>query len=696
MRRFLAFVVALLLMPLAAPAYADEIPATFTFGGAGWGHGVGMSQYGALGMAREGKSEQEILQYFYPGTVLMPVKDDAVVRVNLLFQAKTATIRLAGAEGAQMQIFAGDNPALDAAALGTLTGVQTLNVTNDGANLALSVTSTEVSTRIPAGTTFTIRWSGTRYLPGVDSWARIGTTAAAPLYRYGQLVVRSTQVGSAFAFNLSNDVRIHDEYLKGIAEMPSSWPAAALKAQAIAARSFALNRFGTGRINSTCFCHMYDSQKDQRFAGYAKEAEATWGAKWVAAVAETATDEVSGVAITNAGAPIAAYFFSSSGGRTQEMSEVWGGKAPWLVSVPDPWSVDPAINPSYATWVRTVPQATMATAFRLPDVVSVSFPTRTVGGGIKSAVAVSSTGQSATLTGEIFRSRTGLPSTYLGRAVSRIDSPDIATLAVTVAKIAQPSSKSAVLADDGQSDIITAVAGSSLAGSLSAPLFFLHKKKMPASTLAELKARKIKQVTVVGTREIAPDSIIAQLRRNGISAQRIASSSYTATAAVIAKARTGAPILVSSQDPELAAAVTGVARRDDRPIFFVSTSGPTPTTLSALAAMTGRTLTVVGRTSSIPDAWVSRLSSVIPVDDRRGEEIAALSTVLADDPVRILIASTASEALVASALNQSVLITTPTELANAAAQWIAGRSLAQITVVGSGVSPEVLELLKRN
>ena len=696
MRRFLSLLLAFAISFTALPAHAAEIPETFTFAGAGWGHGVGMSQYGAYGMAREGKTEQEIVQYFYPGTTVLPVKDDAILRVNLLFQATKATIRLSGAEGAQMQIFAGDNPALDAAAVGSVVGNQTLNVINDGANLALSVTSSEISTRIPSGTTFTIRWSGTRYLPGVDGWARIGTTASAPLYRYGQLVLKSTKVGSGFAFNLSNDVRIHDEYLKGIAEMPSSWPAAALKAQALSARSFALNRYGTGKLNSTCFCHVYDSQKDQRFAGYAKEAEANWGAKWVAAVTETATDESNGLAITNAGAPIAAYFFSSSGGRTQEISEVWGSKVPWLVSVPDPWSVDPTINPSYASWIRTVSQAVMAKAFNLPDVVSVSFPTRTVGGGIKSAIATSSTGQTATLTGEVFRSRTALPSTYLGRSVARITAPDAAQLATAVAKIAQPTGTTAVLADDGATDIITAVAASSLAGSLQQPLFFLHKKKLPGATLNELKLRKIAIVNVVGTREIVPDAVLRTLQKNGIKVKRIASTSYTATASMIAKQRTGAPILVSSQDPELAAAIAGVARRDDRPVLFVSPTGPTPTTLATLRSMSGRTLTIVGRTTSIPDTWVSKISEVISVDDRRGDDLGVLATSLADDPLRLLLANSASEALAASAFNQSVLITATDQLSPAAVQWISARSLAQITIIGSTISDAVLESLKRN
>ena len=68
---------------IPAPALAADIPLSFTFTGSGLGHGVGMSQIGAEGMALEGRSATEILQYFYTGTTVAPVLDDVNLRVNL-------------------------------------------------------------------------------------------------------------------------------------------------------------------------------------------------------------------------------------------------------------------------------------------------------------------------------------------------------------------------------------------------------------------------------------------------------------------------------------------------------------------------------------------------------------------------------------------------------------------------------------
>jgi hypothetical protein len=76
------------------PAFAVDPPTAFTFTGAGLGHGVGMSQIGAEGMALDGRSATEILQYFYTGTSVLPVPDATDLRVNLLHQVLTTKIRI--------------------------------------------------------------------------------------------------------------------------------------------------------------------------------------------------------------------------------------------------------------------------------------------------------------------------------------------------------------------------------------------------------------------------------------------------------------------------------------------------------------------------------------------------------------------------------------------------------------------------
>ena len=72
-----------LLALVVVPAQAAP-PSTFVFSGSGFGHGVGMSQYGAYGQALEGATATHILQHYYTSTSVTPVNDDVDIRVSLL------------------------------------------------------------------------------------------------------------------------------------------------------------------------------------------------------------------------------------------------------------------------------------------------------------------------------------------------------------------------------------------------------------------------------------------------------------------------------------------------------------------------------------------------------------------------------------------------------------------------------------
>ena len=92
---------------------------------------------------------------------------------------------------------------------------------------------------------------------------------------------------------------------------------------------------------------------------------------------------------------------------------MWGSEFTYLLGVPDPWSLDPKINPRYYAWTRTVSQAQMAQAFALPNVVSYTVDAITQTNSVLSISAYSADGRKATLSGEVFRSRTKLPSTWI-------------------------------------------------------------------------------------------------------------------------------------------------------------------------------------------------------------------------------------------------------------------------------------------
>ena len=148
-----------------------------------------------------------------------------------------------------------------------------------------------------------------------------------------------------------------EQYLYGLGEMPSSWPAAALRAQAVAGRTFAtykVKRFGPNR---QCNCDITDGANDQVYVGYAKEA-GTDGNRWVAAVNDTR-----GQVVTHNGNVIQAFYAASDGGHSDSVEDVWhGGNSDFAIAYLkaecDPGE-DSAANP-WTDWQKslTAPELT--------------------------------------------------------------------------------------------------------------------------------------------------------------------------------------------------------------------------------------------------------------------------------------------------------------------------------------------------
>ena len=146
--------------------------------------------------------------------------------------------------------------------------------------------------------------------------------------------------------------------------------------------------------------------------GNAKVNEPKFGKLWKAAVNSTSSDSSSGYAVLYNSLPISAYYFSSSGGQTESARSAWGTAIDYAVTVPDPWSIDPAFNARYAHWERSITQALAASIFLLPDVVELRVTSKNLSGTSAFVLATSSAGKTAQLKGEIFRSRSKLPSTW--------------------------------------------------------------------------------------------------------------------------------------------------------------------------------------------------------------------------------------------------------------------------------------------
>ncbi|TAK69115.1 MAG: SpoIID/LytB domain-containing protein [Actinomycetota bacterium] len=392
-------------------AAAASVPATFTVAGAGWGHGVGLSQYGALGMAREGFTATDILTHYYSNTAVQSVDDSTDIRVNLLHQASSATVQARSGGNVKVQVMSGDAVTAElVAGPGTTFGL--------GVGGATVTATQRNSGQTAAGSRLRIYWEGTRFaaaagLGGTSTDVAVAgpgqTLGSAPAYRYGWLDVQPV----SGALEVVNVVRVHDEYLYGLAEVPSSWPLAALQAQIIAGRSYALAQVALG-TTSSCRCHVDDGggpYYDQTFTGTGKLNEGAWGAVW-----RNAVDSTGSLAVTYGGTPIMAYYSSSTGGRTQNSEDVWTTALPWARSVDDHWSIAPSVNPG-GVWSVNVGQAAMATAFGLPDVASVTVSARYVSGAAQTVTAVSSTGRTASIAGSTLQGKLSLRSTAVSTVV---------------------------------------------------------------------------------------------------------------------------------------------------------------------------------------------------------------------------------------------------------------------------------------
>ena len=377
--------VLLLVFSSITPARGVDIPSTFSFTGSGYGHGVGMSQIGARERAVQGDSATAILNYYYKDVVIAPVIDTATIRVNIGHALKSVIFSTTSS-GTSLQLFSGD--------------VLISTVANKK-KLTLSLSADAKSIKGYNSSLLTLRWSG-----GSTPLVTVTESGTTERFRYGFIQIKVVKG----ALEVTNSLSLHDEYLLGISEISTSWPAAVLEAQTIASRSYALSKMGS--IKGSCDCHLYSHIADQNFVGYAKEGEAKVGKLWRAAVLRTVVDTSTGLAILSDGNPIQAYFFSSSGGATQSSADAWGGYTSYTQSVADTASVTTALNPRFANWSASATQALVAAAFGLPNVVSLEIISRNSAGAVTWIKGTSRDGVTQMVRGDTFRSRAKLPSPW--------------------------------------------------------------------------------------------------------------------------------------------------------------------------------------------------------------------------------------------------------------------------------------------
>jgi stage II sporulation protein D len=388
----LAVVAAGTLVGAANPADAAELyPAPssgqYTVTGKGYGHGSGMSQYGAKGAATRGLTAAQITDFYYPGTKLTAAGDPVIrVRLSAVDSRPVAVAAQAGL------------------------------VATDGAGKRWTLgTGTKVWRFVwtPAQNKFAFQqlvgsaYKTTAYAPGP---LRIGGPATITV-QFGRAKTDCKGLSTVtFAGTLRTvtdggvqrsaaDVR-REYYLRGVvpSESPASWPAAALQAQSIAARSYAASQARPG-----AWYDAWDTTRDQCWDGAAAHHKNT----------DAAVKATAGKIRTYGGKPAFTQFSSSNGGYTT------AGSQPYLVAKADPYEQYSG-NPN-ATWTKQVPVASFRALAGLATVTRVRITARDGhgqwGGRVRTLVVdgTTSAGKAASrsFTGSQVRLSLGLRSTYV-------------------------------------------------------------------------------------------------------------------------------------------------------------------------------------------------------------------------------------------------------------------------------------------
>jgi stage II sporulation protein D len=359
--------VLLTLLALLAAAPAADGAVRHVVRGAGFGHGIGMSQYGAYGYALEGARYSRILAHYYKGTQLGSAPSRPV---RVLLQPNDPYIRVSGATSVSGR---------------TLRAGITYVAKRSGSRV---VVTTSRGTRV-ARLGSVIRFSG----PGPLKLRGPALNGISDGRYRGVIEVRSDPSGGVTAIN----ELAMDEYVRGVVagEMPSSWPLEALKAQAVTARTYALaTRKTDGPFDQ------YPDVRSQVYRGVSGES-----VRSDAAVSETA-----GRVLLYQGVPAVTYYFSTSGGHTEnvEFSFVGALSKPWLVGVPDPHD---SISPHHR-WMETYSTRTLTRALGAPGRFQrLRVLQRGVSPRVVRARVIGSRG-STVLTGPQIRARLGLDDTW--------------------------------------------------------------------------------------------------------------------------------------------------------------------------------------------------------------------------------------------------------------------------------------------
>jgi stage II sporulation protein D len=284
--RLLALLAAVASLAAVVPAAASA-SVSWVVHGRGFGHGVGMSAYGAYGYALHGKSYQFILAHYYTGTTVGTFEKPRSIRV--LLGASSGDVAFSGATSA--------------------------------CRVKLDPARNYEGHRI--GNAVRLRSSGGKLLAKCGPKLRAAGNGQITIAGYGSYRGALEAVPSGGSLDVVNALAL-EQYAKGVMpnEVPPSWPSEELKAQAVAVRSIAL----TSDVGGSVF-DVYNDTRSQVYKGLESEYSTT----------NAAVEATRGQVVMYGGQVAQTLYSACSGGHTESAVNVFGYAVPYLIGVPDPY-----------------------------------------------------------------------------------------------------------------------------------------------------------------------------------------------------------------------------------------------------------------------------------------------------------------------------------------------------------------------
>ncbi len=578
-----ALVAALAPAPSAGAAPADG---EVEFTGGGYGHGIGLSQYGAQGMALDGNSAEQIVTHYYSGTSVAQVADvlpadsflltyDQPLWIGLLQNRLTFRFKAIGGDLELCQ--AGDNEGACPKSVTPHDG-ETWSFTFNGNGCEFEYGGSRQGN--PGDCSASISWGpGTRVeLPDLVATVP-GVGSKALSFDHGTIKIRPVAAPEGPKFHVSLAIDLED-YLAGIAEMPASWEPAALRAQAIAARSYAVamaqkredtqttrqpklyDAVLTQTWQDLCWCHLRRTSSDQNYLGWDQEQQQSW----VDAVAATA-----GQVLTHPdddfteNGIVEAFYSSSSAGVTETNVGGFGSSTPYpyLVSVDDHWTSDPRVANPYATWTKTVTTATVEEKLRhatnsrgtpydwqvdFEQLTGVTLLSPTPEATVRFTGTVSGAEQSVDVPGWWLRSAFGLLSPQVTDVamggtdpqpppgeVRRLWGTDRYATAAAISQESFPDGAATVYVATGE-NYPDALASAPAAYQEGAPILLTLADVLPSATKDELTRLAPDRIVILGGTGAVSDDVAAELTAFAPEVVRRAGPTRYETAAEVSEA----------------------------------------------------------------------------------------------------------------------------------------------------------------